>query len=860
MSCSYTVGLATSCDLPVLTDGTWSVTATFTDAAGNTSLTSSGLPIIVDTTAPDMPSRPDLAASSDTGASSTDDVTADSTPLVNVPGVETGASVTVTATKGGTTFTCSYVASATVTGCTLPELSDGTWSVMATATDSRGNTGTTRPLSMVIDTSKPFGNITPINDATANGGSSTTVPRGTTTTTAPRRTTTTTTPRGSGTTIPRTTVPGKVVPPSTTTTTIPTTTTTVPPSPLGTPDLRTPSDSGANAGDDVTNVRSPVVGLDGLATGDTVVITAVRGSMRITCRYVVGETDGCPLEGLTDGEWSVTGAVTDLAGNKADAPGILVLRRDSAAPVAALSVSSSDDPSDGLSFVEVAGAADGETVVVTGTSGGVTVTCSYVSGPDSRGCLLKNVEPGSWSVTAVSLDDAGNPGNPSDPLSISYARPAEGDNRGGEPDLLPDGDTIRLLASALALLAIRRRRDEDAPERLSDDEREASGTAEYSAGSGSGGLAVRDDLYVPPNIPRVDDGFCAGALKWAPLSPVVARSLDDGSYLRALFGATWPLLPFASVVLALVAAADTSYEAVLPALGIFVALMVVGTLDAFAGLLAAVTYGAALLLGGGLDSADAVRGYLGIAGPMFLVGLVASAMRPFRRVDGELQRWNRLVDLVLISLVGAWAAGTMFQAIPFLSGYETAWSDRTGTVELAALVTLVVRYALENAARVAVATRLARIENEELPEPGDTQQTFSRLARTALFAFVAVVFIGTNWWLAAGTLMFLVPKLVDHRADVFPNSETLHRFVPRNLPRIVAMLLVMLWWGLLVDGSVSTNTVQWAFVLMAVPGLVLGTVDWFAREGGEWPSTRLSRMLGVATLVLGVVLVRGWWP
>ena len=132
--------------------------------------------------------------------------------------------------------------------------------------------------------------------------------------------------------------------------------------------------------------------------------------------------------------------------------------------------------------------------------------------------------------------------------------------------------------------------------------------------------------------------------------------------------------------------------------------------------------------------------------------------------------------------------------------------------------------------------------------------------RTVVFAFVAWVFIGGNWWLGAGTVMFLLPKIVETRVDSFPNLPTVHRFVPRNLVRIVAMLFVMLWWGLLVDGAVDANEIQWAFVLMGIPGLALGVVDWFAREGEEWPSTFLSRVLGVATLAVGVALVRGWLP
>lgn len=559
--------------------------------------------------------------------------------------------------------------------------------------------------------------------------------------------------------------------------------------------------------------------------------------------------------------------VVDLAGNSGSSPSTLTFSVDSSIPTDELAVSTTDDPADGSMTIDVVGATNGNVITVTATNGTTSVTCSYVAAEDTSGCALEGLEPGSWVVTAVSTGPSGNNGEPSAGLTfevtgqmaVEDTRNSAGANSGGGVPTAPlsGDDAVRLLASLLALLAIRRRPDGE-PERLSDEEREASTAAEYSAGTGSGGLDVRRDRFRPPCSDRFDEWMRRLAERTARLSPVLGRSIDDGSYLRALVGFAWLVLPVTGAILGVVAALDTDSVVVLPALWIVLTLLTLGTLDAVAGLVAVVAYGVTVLVGGGFDSTDAIRGFLGIAGPMFLVGLVASAMRPFRRENTGDYRWNRIVDFVLIPLTGAWAAGSMYAVIPHLSGFDVEWSERTGAVELMALGTLVVRYGLENLARLVVSVRLARIENEVLPEPSESQKMLSRIVRTAVFAFVAVVFIGSNWWLVAGSMMFLVPKLIDPIADRFPNNDALYRYMPRNLVRIVAMLLVMLWWGLWVGDVVDVNEVQWAFVLMGFPGLAVGVADWFGRDGKDWPSTLGSRITGVATLVLGIALVRGW--
>ena len=63
-----------------LTDGSYAVTAKATDAAGNESGASAALTITIDSSVPSAPSTPDLAPSSDTGSSNTDNITGDTTP------------------------------------------------------------------------------------------------------------------------------------------------------------------------------------------------------------------------------------------------------------------------------------------------------------------------------------------------------------------------------------------------------------------------------------------------------------------------------------------------------------------------------------------------------------------------------------------------------------------------------------------------------------------------------------------------------------------------------------------------------------------------------------------------------------
>ena len=122
-----------------LSEGAHTVYAQAEDVAGNTSAMSAGLDITVDLTAPSVPSAPDLAVASDTGSSSTDDITNDDTPTFTGT-AEANAAVTLYDSDGTTVIGTTTADGSGDWSITSSQLSEGAHTVYAQAEDVAGNT------------------------------------------------------------------------------------------------------------------------------------------------------------------------------------------------------------------------------------------------------------------------------------------------------------------------------------------------------------------------------------------------------------------------------------------------------------------------------------------------------------------------------------------------------------------------------------------------------------------------------------------------------------------------------------------------------------------------------------------------
>lgn len=349
-------------------------------------------------------------------------------------------------------------------------------------------------------------------------------------------------------------------------------------------------------------------------------------------------------------------------------------------------------------------------------------------------------------------------------------------------------------------------------------------------------------------------------LRLVPVTPLGARLVHDGAYLRAMTGTGYLLLPTVGALLGGAAALDSGGRAVPPALGITVAVLLLGIVDAASGLVASLVFALGVAVAGGAGSAGAVRLLLGLGLLWFGVPLIAAAVRPFRRdPPGSLSdRWDLAADLVIASLVGAWAAQRMVQALPGLAGVELPIAGSADLVALVALGALVVRVLVEWAASAWFPARLAAVEPETLPGSGRAQQACSVLLRTGVLLFVAVTYVGNRWQLWVGGAVLLVAGLLSVFEGAFPQVTWLHRWLPTTTVRIVFLMVLGAAWSWWVFSQLvePARAVADGFVLLSVPAVALGLLEVLGREGPSWRLTWFPRIAGVGVVVLGVFLVQ----
>lgn len=347
----------------------------------------------------------------------------------------------------------------------------------------------------------------------------------------------------------------------------------------------------------------------------------------------------------------------------------------------------------------------------------------------------------------------------------------------------------------------------------------------------------------------------------AARSPLLARVINDAGYLRAMFGATSVLLPLSGAALGYLAVVDVGGQALPPSFAIVVVLAVLGVFDALAGVVGVAVFAAGVVLGGGLSSADAVRTLLGVATLWFAAPLIAGTARPLRRPPTLSfdEHFDRTADVVIASLVGAWAVQKILQGLPGLAGLDLPIAERADTTALLVLGALALRMAVETVAAHWYPQRLARVQPAELSAPGRGQRLAANLLVLTVFLFVAVSYLGSCWQLYVGGALFVMPGLLGLVAHRFPTVPRLQAVMPKGVPQTVLLLLVGALLGTVILGDLleGQQLIRTSFVVLALPGFVVAVLELFAGDRDERALRWYQQILGLPVLVLGILLAVG---
>ncbi|MDE3204310.1 MAG: hypothetical protein KGQ66_08800 [Acidobacteriota bacterium] len=354
--------------------------------------------------------------------------------------------------------------------------------------------------------------------------------------------------------------------------------------------------------------------------------------------------------------------------------------------------------------------------------------------------------------------------------------------------------------------------------------------------------------------------------KWpartAAFSPLVARVLNDGSYLRAMIGSLSLTTPIIGLLLGISALASTGANPIPPSTFLVTTIIILGVFDALAGFIAAAVFDVGVAVGGGITSAAGLREQMGMSILLFAAPLVASAIRPLRRsVSLEAADvFDRCADAVMASLFAGWAVVKMIGALPALAGLKLPLVSDSNRIALAVIAAVVLRYALETVATVTYPARVALVAPAKVPAAARSQQLISLGVATASFVFVAYAYMGNVWELYVGAALTVVPSLASmYDERLVRNVPAVYRILPKGIVKTVAMMAV----GTLAASALAKvvhdplRLMAIGFVVLSLPGLALSLLGVVGREGPTAALTWSRRAAGTAIFVLGVLIVQG---
>lgn len=343
-------------------------------------------------------------------------------------------------------------------------------------------------------------------------------------------------------------------------------------------------------------------------------------------------------------------------------------------------------------------------------------------------------------------------------------------------------------------------------------------------------------------------------------SLLLTRIATDGQWVRAWWGSASVILWVGALLTGVLAALAPGKDLVMLALPWAIALMVIGMLDAAAGLSAFVGLAVPLLVLGRVESLYDVRTLLGIGVMTVALPSIGSAIRPLRRIgDGtRASRLDRVADYLIVPLFLGYAGSSAYASLNGLSGLGMVTSADATVFRNVLFAVALLRLIAEDLTVSEYPQRLRAVHVPVDPDPSVAVRTVSLAGTAATFLLVAGPFFGYGWqtWVALAAVV-AVPVL-NNISHLLPNFAVVHRWTPRGVLRSVVMCYAGAWFAAaLASRATDAFSARSTAVLLLLPGVMLAVVDVFAREGGDWPDNVPKRVAGLGLWFLSALLLVG---
>ena len=318
------------------------------------------------------------------------------------------------------------------------------------------------------------------------------------------------------------------------------------------------------------------------------------------------------------------------------------------------------------------------------------------------------------------------------------------------------------------------------------------------------------------------------------VSPLAGRYISDASWFQAVFGPLVLILPVAGVLTGVALALDTDMTRTLVPSNLTLVLvgMILGTLDALAGLFVAGTYMLWALVSGNLVNAIDLRTLLVVsiifAAPLLLVGKV----RPLRREPEVWTLAERTTDIAVVGVIGVVVVKALFVSLDVLSRQQTMLASYDTYFSLIAGGAIVIRYIIEDIAERIAPARLNYLVPTSLPAQEGSFFFGAVLIKIGAFFLFLLGFFGISWQLMAGIFFLVTIEILKYFKDSFPNSPFLYQVLPSGIPQIVVMAaiaVVVTSWAESLP-FVAEERARTIFVIVSIPSFVISLLKFFGRE------------------------------